>query len=272
MSAVASDVLVVHARGASLQAHAGPPTLAGIVFDVPDVIYDATLWRRWLFQLLVRIQVLADYAEFHDRWERHLIDVNCGRREFAEALQTFLLGYGLSWAQIDEIEAASRIQRQALEVDVRPLPGVTATIRALNQLRIPLVAWADVPLTSAKLAERLERILPRVEFRAVVTSFEVECTQPDAQCYRAIGEALSASDGKMLYVGHDPVHLKAAREAGLLTAALSYLPAGEIDYSLPRLEHLVEFASRQRQSAERCSAVVGPGDVELTGSRQGECT
>jgi FMN phosphatase YigB (HAD superfamily) len=270
MSAVASDVLSQLTPGASQQF---PPvvSLAGIVFDVPDVFYDATLWRRWLFQLLVRMQILADYDEFHTRWERQLSDVHCGRREFGEALQAFLLNYGLSWAQIDEIEAASRIQRQALEVDVRPLPGVASTIRALNQLRVPMVAWADVPLTGAKLAERLERIFPRAEFQAVVTSFEVECTQPDGQCYRIMGEVFAASSGKTLYVGHDPVHLTAAREAGLLTAALSYLPAGEVDFPLPRLEELAEIASSRRPAAVRCPVLVPRSQIELTASRQGEC-
>jgi len=244
--------------------------LAGIVFDVPDVFYDATLWRRWLFQLLVRMRTLCDYAEFHTRWERHLSDVHCGRREFGEALQTFLLDYGLSWAQIDEIEAASRIQRQALEVDVRPLPGVVSMIRTLNQLRVPLVAWADVPLTSAKLAERLERILPRAAFRAVVTSFEVECTQPDEQCYKIMREAVAASAGSMLYVGHDPAHLAAASQAGLLTAALSYLPAGQIDFALPRLEVLAEIASSRWQANERQAGGGGQSPGELSASSPGD--
>ncbi len=270
MSVVASDLL---SRGAFGASHDTVPVtdLAGIVFDVPDVFYDATLWRRWLFQLLVRMRTLADYVDFHARWERHLSDVHCGRREFGEALQTFLLNYGLSWAQIDEIEAASRIQRQVLEVDVRALPGVVSTIRTLNQLKVPIVAWADVPLTSAKLAERLERIVPRARFQAVVTSFEVEYTQPDEHCYKIMREAFAASPGIVLYVGHDPVHLAAARQAGLLTAALSYLPAGEIDFALPRLEYLAEIATSRRQAAARCPAVVSQSPIEGTAPCSGDC-
>lgn len=269
MGAVASDIESKVACNTPQEA-ATMAGLAGIVFDAPDVFYDATLWRRWMFQLLVRMRVVADYAEFHGRWEMHLTDVNCGRREFGEALQSFLLGYGLSWAQIDEIEAASRIQRQTLEVEVRPLPGVVAAIRALNQQRVPLVAWADVPLTSAKLAERLDRVLPRAEFHAVVTSFEVECSQPDGECYRCMRELFANSAGRILYVGHDAVHLAAARHAGMLTAALSYLPAGEVEFSLPRLEDLAEIAAAQRASVEPCPILVSQSTAALSMSHHGE--
>jgi FMN phosphatase YigB (HAD superfamily) len=236
----------------------GTAGIAGVVFDVPDVFYDATLWRRWLFRLLVRISVASDYSQFQSRWEYHLADVHRGRRELGEALQTLLLELGASWAQIDEVEAASRIQRQKFEVDVRPLPGVLSTVRALNELRIPLIAWADAPLTSAKLAERLERLLPRVEFQNVITSIEVECSQPDPHSYRIMCDAIAAP-GSKIYVGHDPVHLVAAHQAGLMTAALSYLPAGDVDFPLSSLEDLAAVVSR-------CQAT-----SQSSRTRQGEC-
>ncbi len=246
MSAVASDVAAELEHDFRRHVGAAPPQIVAIAFDVPGVFYDATLWRRWLFQLLGRIGVTADYTEFNVRWERQLFDVHRGRREIGEALQAFLHAYGLTWAQAHEIEAASRIQRQALEVDVRPLPGVVAALHALNRCGIPLVAWADAPLTSAKLTERLKRIVPRTEFQAVLTSFELECAQPEASCYQAIIASVApVASGNVLYVGHDLEHLAAAKEAGLLTAALSYLPAGKVDFAVGRLEDLVTIVSSE---------------------------
>ena len=107
-------------------------SIRAVVFDMDDVLYDATLWRRWLLQLLARLGVKAEYRSFYRTWDaEYLIDVHRGRREYAEAFQAFLLAQGLSWAQIDEVEAASRVHSQELESGVRPLPGVAATINEL---------------------------------------------------------------------------------------------------------------------------------------------
>src|SRR3981081_3849051 len=54
----------------------------GLVFDMDDVLYDATLWRRWLLQLLGRLGLKADYHTFYRTWDAEfLADVHRGRRE-----------------------------------------------------------------------------------------------------------------------------------------------------------------------------------------------
>src|SRR5580698_3318302 len=79
----------------------GPP-LGGVVMEMANVLYDATLWRRELVRLLVRLRVPASYPAFFHRWEReYLVDVERGFRQYEEAFQAFLLSAGLSWGQID---------------------------------------------------------------------------------------------------------------------------------------------------------------------------
>ena len=216
--------------------------VGAIVFDVPDVLYDATFWRRWLLQLVGHLGIRLGYAEFHRAWDAHLVDVHRGRREHAEALETFLLSVGLSWAQVDEIEAASRIQRQNLELGVRPLPGVVRTLDELARLGLSLAAWADTPLVAGKLAERLGRLLPHARFDAVLTSFELEATQPDPRCYQALLDLLGLSAAQAVYVGHDTAHLAGARSCGLRTVAFNYEPAAGADHYLTRFDDLVALA------------------------------
>lgn len=233
-SAAAHAAAVAPARHREARAAA---TLAGVVIDVPDVLYDATLWRRWLLQLVSRLGVRSGYAEFCDAWDAHLVDVYRGRREYSEALQTFLLDFGLTWPQVDEIEAASRIQRQDFELNVRPLPGVPRAVEELAATT-PLVAWADAPHPADKLAERLARLVPRTAFATVITSFDLECTQPAERCYQAMAEALGDDPVRILYVGHDAVHLAAARRAGLRTVAFNFGPGTQADHYLSRFEDL----------------------------------
>src|SRR3569623_1380083 len=72
-----------------------------------DVLYDATLWRRWLLRLLQRMGLHTQYRTFFKIWDvEFLNEVHCGRREYSEAFQAFLLSAGLSRGQIDEVEAA----------------------------------------------------------------------------------------------------------------------------------------------------------------------
>lgn len=227
--------------------------VGGVVFDAPDVLYDATHWRRWLFQLLVRFGAAGSYIEFCRQWDGELIDVHRGRREYAEALHALLLSRGLSWAQIDEIEAASRIQRQSLELDVRPLAGVVRVIGELGRRRLPLAAWADAPLSIVKLTERLERILPQASFAGVSTSFELECTQPEAACYQAMAQSLGLVPGEVLYVGHDAAHLAGARAAGMTTAAVNFEPAAQADYLLAQFDELVGIVEREQAAPRRAN-------------------
>jgi FMN phosphatase YigB (HAD superfamily) len=216
--------------------------VAGILFDVPDVLYDATLWRRWLLTLLARLGVKPSYHEFSRAWEARLADVHRGRREFDEALESLLLDYGLSWAQVDEIQAASRIARTRLEQTARPLVGVTRTLAELAASGLALAAWADAPHSAARLAEQLERLLGVARFDAVVTSFEVEAAQPQAECYEALLSALGIGAGAAVYVGHDAAHLEGARAFGLATVAFNHDAGAAADHYLARFDELVELA------------------------------
>ncbi len=260
------------AAGATSQGPRPAPLLSGIVFDVPDVFYDATMWRRWLFQLLGRMGVAPSYADFNRAWEAQLVDVHRGRREYADALQCFLLGQRLSWAQVDEIEAACRIKRQQLELDVRPLLGVVRVVEELNRRKLALVAWADVPHSAAKLAERLDRLVPRGRFAAVLTSFELEYAQPAAECYRAAVEHLGCEPEQVLYVGHDAEHLAGAASCGLMTAAVNHEATARADFPLARLEEILALVDRLRTQDRSlvipAAATTLPPDLELHGANR----
>ena len=178
--------------------------LSGIVFDVADVLYDASLWRRWLVRLVNRMGLAVDYEAFcrvwHDQYQR---DVHSGRREFSEALHSFLLAWGLSWAQIDEIEAASRIQCENIGHNGRALPGIVKTVARLSERRLPLLAWADMPYPAGKATELVGRLGLRGCFQFVLSSFDLGCAQPSVESYRSILEAFRLPAGEVAYVGHD---------------------------------------------------------------------
>lgn len=213
----------------------------GIVFDAPDVLYDATAWKRWLWRLIGQFGISPDCAEFSRSWDAgYLLDVHCGRRELTEAFESFLLSLGLSWGQIDEIEAASRIQLES-ELHARPWPGVVKTIGKLAAAGVPLAAWADLPQSAAQVGEFFSQLGLGDSFCAVLTSLDCESTQPAIQCYQCIAAALELPAAEILYVGHDGQHLAAARAFGLKTAAVNYLPGASADLMLSCCEDLLRL-------------------------------
>ena len=109
---------------------------AAVLIDAPNVLYDATAWQRWLWRFVGRMGVRTSYDEFTRVWTRdYAAGVNCGRRAHDEALACFLLGWGLSWAQIDEIEATGNVRRQQFEGGLRLLPDVARTVAVLAGAR-----------------------------------------------------------------------------------------------------------------------------------------
>ncbi len=116
----------------------------GLLFDMGDVLYDATLWRRWLLQILARMGVHAAYREFYRVWDRdYLPAVHCGQRDYHEAFCAFLQSLGLARGVIEEIEAASQARRRELIATLRPLPGVRPTLCQLHAAGFPLGVLSD---------------------------------------------------------------------------------------------------------------------------------
>jgi FMN phosphatase YigB (HAD superfamily) len=235
-------------------AAAWPEPPLAVVVDVPDVLYDATLWRRWLLRLVCRMGLPCDPVSFLQDWDaNYLPEVHCGRREPTEALQSFLLAGGFSWAQVDEIEAASRVQREALENSPRALPGVVNVLSRLAQSGVALLAWSDAPHPAAKVSHLLDRLGLVGRFQAVLTSFEIEHSQPAAECYAAMLEQLALPACEVAYVGHEKAHLAGAYAAGLRTVAFNFHEPTSAEIHLNRFEDLL---SLMRPPA--CSAQAGP--------------
>ena len=219
----------------------GEGDIAGIVLDMGDVLFDATLWRRWLLRLLVRMGLNLNYERFYGTWDRdYLDDVHRGRREYGEALEAFLCASGLSRAQIDEVKAASRARRRELETELRPMPGVRTTLRRLRQSGIALAVLSDSEQPAAELARRLKRMGLGDVFHAIVSSVEIEHTKPEPICYQVVLILLRLPATRAVFVGHDAAELAGAAAVGMRTVAFNYEPGATADVYIDRFEELLD--------------------------------
>lgn len=228
--------------GAPVPPQGSPRSFEGLLFDMGDVLYDATLWRRWLWRLLTRMGVSKSYAALFAIWDdEHLDAVHRGQRDYASAFLAFLSALSLSPAKIDEIVAASRIRKRDLESEARPLAGVRATIERLAALELPLGIVSDSECPAAQLEAHLERLGMGGKFAPVISSRDLGCTKPDPRCYLAALEAMGLPANRVAFVGHDAVELAGARAVGLTSIAFNDVPGCEADVHLRHFRELLAY-------------------------------
>jgi len=216
----------------------------GVLFDFGDVLYDATVWRRWFLRLLSHLGLHTNYRSFFRIWDRdYLVDVHRGRRDFNEALEAFLFSVGLSRGQIDEVGMACRARRRRLEANARPLPGVKSTLGRLHKAGLVLGVLSDSEHPVSVLTERLSRFGVAELFSTVVSSIDLGWTKPDPACYLAALSAMKLPAGEVAFVGHDAVELAGAAAVGMSTVAFNFDPDAQADVYLGRFEELIEVVA-----------------------------
>jgi HAD superfamily hydrolase (TIGR01509 family) len=218
----------------------------GLLFDMGDVLYDATLWRRWLLQILSRMGVHATYRDFYRVWDRdYLQAVHCGRRDYHEAFCAFLQSLGLARGVIDEIEAASQARRRELIATLRPLPGVRPTLCQLQSAGIGLAVLSDSESPAEELRQRLEKLGIDGCFSAVFSSLDLGFTKPSVRGYETALAALRLPASQVAFVGHDAEELAGAAAVGMPTIAFNYDPDVTADVYLERFEELLDLVECQ---------------------------
>ena len=221
-----------------------------MVFEPDNVLYDASHWQRWLWQLLSRLGVQRDFAGFRRIWQRgYLVEAQRGTRDFADAFRAFLADWGLSAGQINEVEAASNAKRREALQNVRPLPGVVKTLATLNESGVTLAALANSELPGRELRDQINRLGLGGRFQTVLSSRDLGCVKPTPNCYQAVLDALRFAPESVLYVGCLGDELSGASAVGLRTAAINADPDTLADHSCQRIDDLVSLCLPARAAA-----------------------
>jgi len=218
-----------------------PGPIRGVLLDMCNVLYDATVWRRWVLQLLSRLGLHTHYRSFFKIWDRDYLDaVNRGQRTFREAFEAFLASAGLSGAQIDEVEGAGQARRRILQEETRPLPGVKTTLGRLHKAGLVLGAISNSEQPASVLRQQLARFGLERMFTTVISSFDLKRTMPDAICYRAALESMDLPAAQVAFVDHDTAELAGATAIGMPTVAFNFDPDARADAYIDRFDDLLE--------------------------------
>jgi HAD superfamily hydrolase (TIGR01509 family) len=224
-------------------------SVSGILFDMCNILYDDTVWRRWVLQLLSRLGLITNYYSFFRVWERDYLDqVHRGERDFREAFAAFLRCAGLSPGQIDEVEAAGHARRRQLELNARPLPGVRNTLWRLHKHGYVMGVICDSEHPASALRRHLVRFGIERLFSTVVSSIDLKACMPEAACYFEALKGMGLPPDQVVFVGHDHLELAGAAAVGMPTIAFNFDADAQADVLINRLEELVEVLVPARRS------------------------
>jgi len=248
----ARPVVEVAGSDAAFVASEARTDVACLIFEADNVLFDATLWRRWLHQLLGRFRVQAEFEGFFERWERgYLVDVHRGRRDFDEALQAFLHSAGVTPAQFDEIEAASTAKRRDLAISTRLLPGVRTALWQLHRVGYRLAVLTNDERPGEQVAMQLERSGLGGLFEAVISSFDLERTLPDPAAFAAAMAAVGEPGERIAFVSNCARSLAGASALGLRTVSINARDNAAVDI---HLDSISDFTTWMKP-AEPCAAL-----------------
>lgn len=218
------------------------PPVAGLVLDVGGVLYDDTVWSRWLLKLVTRLGLHTTYTPFFRIWQREYLQrVTCEELEYWQALRLFLRSAGLSHGQIDEVEAAGHARRRECEAEIFPLPGVIHVLTRLRHLGIRLTVLSSGCLDAPGVTQQLVKLGIDTYFDDVVTHADIARTEPGKRSLDVAISRTGIMPRELCYVGRDTAALGEATAAGVRTVAVNYDDDAEADIYLRHFEQLLEL-------------------------------
>jgi FMN phosphatase YigB (HAD superfamily) len=194
------------------------PPIKVVLFDVDDVLYDASSWNRWLVQILTRLSPRSLEADFNEAWQEiFLPSVHRGQQEFHTALAGCLKAIGLTASHIDEIVAASRGQRRHAQGNVRPFAAVRSTLTRLQSAGIGRTVLANCERSTHSLRTQLDRLRLAGLFDQVISSTELAASLTEVAPYSQALKVTKCNASETLFISHQTRALAAAQNAGLRT-------------------------------------------------------
>ena len=218
--------------------------ISGIIFDMGDIFFDATPWRRWLTAQLNARGLNVTYEQLVEKWEALLVDVYRGLAPYWSRLGELLGSLGLAGPARDELIQAAREQGQRVRAERKLFDGVRTTLEQLRQAGLRLAVLSDTESTQAKVRELLAELDIEQCFDAVVASLDIGFAKPEPAAYQAAADALGLDRSRCAFVGHDVDELEGAKAAGLFTIAYNHAPGATADRYVERFEQLVEALAK----------------------------
>lgn len=218
------------------------PNFKAFIFDVGDILYDASVWRKWLTtELNTTFGKPVAYPQLVEAWEHQLVDVYKGNAEYWDRFRVLMTQFGLAEDQVVQIEASAREKGQAVQVDRSPMPGVPETLEALSNNGVHLVALSDTESGEAGLRKTLKQLGIESYFHAVVSSFAIGHAKPEPEAFDFAIQSSGYPKEQCAFVAHDIDELEGAQQHNLFAIGYNYHPDAPADAFIEHFSELLAF-------------------------------
>lgn len=211
-----------------------------MIFDNGDILYDASVWRRWLHGELLCNDVRISFDDMIAAWETALLEVYQGRVPYWERFEAFILAMNV------KCPSAIIKSAKAKAIDVQqvrhPMPGVKETIPVLRQRGVRLAVLSDTEGGEAAVREILRQLEIEQFFDVVVASSDIGFTKPDPKAFEHAVRALKLNFAECAFVAHDADELAGAKDVGLFAIAFNDAPAAPRDATVNKFSELLEYS------------------------------
>jgi len=219
------------------------PRYTAVIFDMGDIFFDATKWRRAMTVCLQHEHVAIDYQTFCSQWEAKLVEVYLGRRIYWDAFRELIADFRLSE------EAAARVldfaKAKAAEVEQRTLfDGVAETLARLKAAGLKLAVLSDTESREPRVRQRLATLGIEQHFDAVLTSIDIGYVKPSLDAYMIALQRLKVGPTEAIFVGHDQDELDGARQCGLTAVAYNHEDGILADHCIGHFPELLCLANQ----------------------------
>jgi len=212
-----------------------------IIFDMGDIFYDATPWRRALAADLAARGVDIDYPRLVPIWERHLVPVYVGKKAYWDAFREMVAAFGIDRKTSATIESNAR-QQAKRAANAALFDGVEPSLKTLSQNGVKLAVRSDTESTGAKVRSRVKRFRIEHYFDAVVTSYDIGHVKPEPEAFLHALRALESHAAGAAFVGHDLDEMIGAREVGLDVIGYNTVHSAHTDHMLETFSDVVSLA------------------------------
>lgn len=213
-----------------------------LIFDVGDILFDASVWRKWLAKELAgKYDKPVTYPQLVEAWEALLFDVYKGKAEYWERFATLVTNFGLNPEQAKEVEKSAKEKGKSVQADRKPMPNVPETLKKLQENEILLVALSDTESGEAGLRKILQQLGIESYFHAVVSSFAIGHAKPEPEAFDHAIKATGYSKSVCAFVAHDIDELDGAQAHDLFAIGYNYHPNATADHLIEDFAQLLEF-------------------------------
>lgn len=219
--------------------------IKAIIFDMGDIFYDATVWRRSIYKKLKAMGYMEDYDSLFDKWDRLLIETHLGIQKYEDLFKKFILSLGFSKEQLIEIESHSNEIQKQVEENRCLFEGVKETLSELKKRGFRLAVLSNTESSESKNRERMRRLNINQYFDYVVCSVDIGYVKPQPEAFQIVLDKLRVDQDESIYVAHDFDELRGARKFGLKCIAFNYKETVSADWHIEKFCEIIH-AVRER--------------------------